>query len=147
MSKNRNNGSTTGRNADGTFSPGNPGRPQGARHKVTRAVEELLAGEADALTRKAIDMALEGDSVAMRLCLERIAPTRKDAPVAFELPPMASATDAASAAKAVLSAVSEGVLSPLEATSVMGLVETFRKTLETVELEARVSELEEQLCN
>ncbi|WP_407491878.1 DUF5681 domain-containing protein [Pseudooceanicola sp. MF1-13] len=143
---NRNNGSTTGRNADGTFSSGNPGRPAGARHKVTRAVEELLGGEAEQLTRKAIDMALEGDSVALRLCMERIAPARKDTPVEFSLPPMACATDAAIAAEAILKAVSEGSLSPMEAASVMALVETYRKTLETVELEARLAKLEEQLC-
>jgi hypothetical protein len=28
-------------------------------------------------------MALEGDTTALRLCLERIAPPRKDAPVCF----------------------------------------------------------------
>lgn len=143
---NRNNGSTTGRNADGTFSTGNPGRPVGARHKVTRAVEELLGGEAEQLTRKAIAMALDGDSVALRLCMERIAPVRKDTPVEFSLPPMASAADAANAAEAILKAVSEGALSPLEAASVMALVETFRKTLETVEFEDRISHLEEKLC-
>ena len=65
----------------GKFAPGNPGKPQGARHKVTKAVEELLHGEADGLTRKAIALALEGDTTALRLCLERIAPPRKDAPV------------------------------------------------------------------
>ena len=26
-----------GRNADGTFGPGNPGKPKGTRHKATRA--------------------------------------------------------------------------------------------------------------
>lgn len=144
---NRNNGSTTGRNADGTFSSGNPGRPAGARHKVTRAVEELLGGEAELLTRKAIDMALEGDSVALRLCMERIAPVRKDTPVVFSLPPMACAADAAVAAEAILKAVSEGSLSPMEAASVMALVETYRKTLETAELETRLSKLEERLCD
>ena len=59
----RNNGNNTDfRNPNGTFASGNPGRPQGARHRVTKAVEELLHGEADGLTRKAIAMALEGDT-------------------------------------------------------------------------------------
>jgi Family of unknown function (DUF5681) len=52
---------------------GNPsGRPRGARHRATLAAEALLDGEAAALTRKAIERALEGDATAMRLCLERI---------------------------------------------------------------------------
>ena len=143
MSNNRKNGSTTeGRNADGTFASGNPGRPTGARHKVSRAVEALLEGQAEELTQAAIDAALTGDMVALRLCLERIAPARKDAPVEFELPAMKSAQDAAQAAQAVLQAVSGGDMTPLEATSVMNLVESYRKTLETTELERRLAALE-----
>jgi hypothetical protein len=34
----------------------------------------MLEGEAEALTRKAIDMAMNGDVVSLRLCLERAAP-------------------------------------------------------------------------
>ena len=118
----RNNGASTGaRNPDGTFAPGNPGRPAGARHCTTRAVEELLQGEAAALSRKAVDMALEGDTTALRLCLERVAPARKDAPVSFDLPPLESAQDAAKAAQAILQAVSQGDLTPMEGTGLMGL--------------------------
>ena len=139
----RNNGSNTdGRNPDGTFAPGNSGRPAGARHLVTRAVEELLEGQAEALTQKAVEMALAGDGTAMRLCLERIAPARKDSPVNFDLPSMKTAKDASEAAQAVLQAVSEGELTPLEAATVMALVEGYRKTLETTDLEARITALE-----
>lgn len=141
----RNNGGTTGRNPDGTFAPGNPGRPRGARHQVTRAVEELLEGEAEVLTRKAVEVALAGDTTALRLCLERIAPARKDSPVSFDLPAMQNAQDAAQAAQAVLEAVAVGELTPLEAASVMGLIEAYRKTLETSELEQRLTELEQRL--
>jgi hypothetical protein len=49
---------------------GNPaGPPKGTRHKATIAAEALLDGEVEALTRKAIERALEGDGVALRLCL------------------------------------------------------------------------------
>ena len=85
----------TGRNADGTFGPGNPGKPKGTRHKATQAALTLLDGEAEGLTRKAVEVALDGDTTALRLCLERIAPPRKDAPVTFDLPSMQSAADAA----------------------------------------------------
>lgn len=132
----------SGRNTDGTFAEGNPGKPKGTRHVVTRAVENLLQGEAEALTRKAIDMALGGDATAMRLCIERIAPARKDAPVQFSLPKMKTALEAAGAAQSVLAAVAAGEVTPLEGASVMGLIETYRKTLETTELEARITALE-----
>ena len=50
------------------------------------AVEEILDGEADALARKAIELALGGDTVALRLCLERIAPAKRERPSPFALP-------------------------------------------------------------
>ena len=87
-------------------------------------------------------MALGGDATALRLCLERIAPPRRDAPVTFDLPPMETARDAAKAAGAVLGAVAEGELTPGEGASLMALVEGFRRTLETTELEARLAALE-----
>ena len=69
-----------------TFKPGtsgNPsGKPAGARNKTTLAVEALLDGEAEYLTRKAIELAKAGDMAALRLCLDRIVPARKDRHVA-----------------------------------------------------------------
>ena len=55
----------------------------GARHKATVAAEALLDGEAEALTRKAVEMALAGDGTALRLCLDRIIPPRRERPVRF----------------------------------------------------------------
>jgi hypothetical protein len=139
---NRNNGELTGRDGAGRFTSGNPGRPCGARHKATVAALALLDGEADRLTRKAVEVALTGDVTALRLCLERIAPPRKDAPVTFNLPAMRTAGDAAKAAGAVLEAVAEGDLTPTEGAHVMGLVDAYRRTLEAAEFEARLAALE-----
>jgi hypothetical protein len=136
---NRNNG----RNTDGTFGKGNPGKRHGIRHKTTPAIQSLLDGEGEALTRKAIDMALAGDTTALRLCLERIAPPRKDGPVRFDLPPMASAASASAAMGAILAGVASGDLTPGEGSAIAGLVEGYRKALETTELETRIKALEE----
>lgn len=145
---NRKNGVTTGgRNPDGTFAPGNPGRPQGSRHRATQAALALLDGDAEALTRKAVEMALEGDSAALRLCIERIAPPRKEAPVEFALPVMASAQDATTAAAAIIAAVANAELTPAEGSHVMALVDAYRRTLESAEMDARLKELESKLCN
>jgi len=124
------------------FRKGNPGRPKGSRHKTTLAIQALLDGEGEALTRKTIDLALAGDTVALRLCLERLAPPRKDSPVRFELPPMEGAACAANAMGAILSSVASGELTPSEAAAIAGLVEGYRKALETAELEARLKALE-----
>ena len=132
----------------GQFKPGqsgNPkGRPKGARHRATLAALELLNGEAKALSRKAVELALEGDTTALRLCLERIVPPRKDGPIEFDLPAMKTADDAARAMGAIVEAVSSGSLTPSEGAAVAGLVEAFRRTLETEELERRVERLEER---
>ena len=138
MTKNRKNG----RNSDGTFGAGNPGKPKGARHRATRAIENMLEDEAESLTRKAIEMAMEGDTTALRLCLERVAPPRKEAPVQFELPSMKTAHDAASAASTILKTVSEGDLTPAEGAHVMQLIENYRRTLELSDIEVRITALE-----
>jgi len=142
-SDDRKNGSKTDeRNPDGTFASGNPGKPRGARHKVTQAIEAMLEGQQEALTQAVIDKALEGDVTALRLCLDRIAPARKDAPVSFDLPEIETAEDAAKAARAILKAIAEGDVTPLEAATVMAVVEQFRRTLETTEIERRIVALE-----
>lgn len=130
------------RNKLGQFVDGNSGRPRGSKNKATLAVESLLEGQAEALTQTAIKNALEGDSVALRLCMDRIAPPPKDAPVSFTLPLMSNALDAAEAAGSVLNAVSKGELTPIEATRVMGLIDSYRKTLELTEIEQRLQALE-----
>ena len=74
-----------GRNTAGKFTSGNSGRPKGSRNKATLAIESFLEGQAEALTQTAVKQALEGDSVALRLCMERIAPAPKDQPMSFAL--------------------------------------------------------------
>ena len=39
--------------------------------------------------QRAVELALAGDTNALRLCLDRLAPPRKDAPVQFAMPRMA----------------------------------------------------------
>ena len=131
-----------GRNTAGQFSAGNTGRPKGSRNKATIAIESLLQGQAEALTQTAITKALGGGSLALRLCMERIAPAPKDQPASFNLPKMYNALDASEAAGSVLTAVSEGELTPIEATRVMGLIDSYRRTLELTEIEQRLQALE-----
>jgi hypothetical protein len=123
---------------------GNPhGRPKGSRNMTTMAVEALLDAEGAALTRKAIEKALEGDMAALRLCLDRVLPPRRDRPVAFELPKIKTAADALNASSSVLAACAAGTLSPGEATEIMSLISTHVRTLEVTEIEARLTALEE----
>ena len=55
---------------------------------------------------------------------------------------MKDALDAFNAAGSVLTAVSEGELTPIEGTRVMGLIDSYRRTLELTEIEERLRVLE-----
>jgi Family of unknown function (DUF5681) len=124
---------------------GNPqGRPLGARNAATGIAEQLLDGEAATITRKAIELAKQGDLTALRICLERIVPPRRDRPVNFALPAMSSADDASKALAAIMAAVASGDLTPTEAAELSRIIEGYVKALETTEIERRIQVLEER---
>src|SRR5216684_2261602 len=130
------------------FAEGQSGNPGGwrfgsrnnSRNKTTMAALELLADEAEALTRKAVEAALAGDPTAMRLCLERILP--RDRAVAFALPPIKSAADVARAMGAVIAALAHGLITPAEGQAIAKVVTTFVQTIETSDFDRRLQMLE-----
>jgi hypothetical protein len=127
---------------------GNPkGRPPGSRNATTLAVETLLDGEAEELTRKATELAKGGDLAALRICLDRIAPPRRDRHVAFALPPMTKPADAVKAMASIVAAVAAGELTPSEASELTKLVESYTRILETEDHEERLRALEGKLEN
>ena len=138
----RNNGKDKGRDRRGRFAKGNSGKPLGSRNKTTQAAQGLLEGEAEQLTRRAIDAALEGHPAALRLCMERILPIKKETPVSFAMPDMNKTTTAVQAAGALLAEVASGELTPNQGTQIMGLIESYQKIVEATELERRLSALE-----
>ena len=131
-----------GRSTAGKFSAGNSGRPKGSHNTPTLAIASLIQGQAEALTQTVVRKALAGDSVALRLCMERIAPAPKDQPISFSLQSMQSASDASLAAADVLRAISDEKITPIEATRVMGLIDSYRRTLELTDIETLISALE-----
>jgi hypothetical protein len=120
---------------------GNPGgRRLGSRNKATLAAQKLLAGEAKALTRRAVEAALAGDPTAMRLCLERVLP--RDRAVEFALPPIKSAADIAGAMGAVTAALAGGLITPGEAQAIARVFTTFVQTIEISDFDQRLQVLE-----
>jgi Family of unknown function (DUF5681) len=118
------------------------GKPKGARHRTTLAAEALLDGEAEALTRKVIELALSGDSTALRLCLDRILPPRRERPVRFALPLLEGAGDAVAAMAAITAAVAAGEISPGEATELSRLVQGYVVALEARDFDQRLRAIE-----
>ena len=124
---------------------GNPnGRPEGSRNKATILAQALFDGQAEELIQKCIQMALEGDSTAMRLCIERLVPPRKDRPVNLDLPKMECVEDTVNAMAVISSGVAEGELTPSEGQVLSGMVENYRKAIETTVLEERIRNLEKR---
>ncbi len=125
---------------------GNPaGRPRGARNKATRAAETLLEGQAEALTQRAIEAALEGDGAALRLCMERILPPVKRRPMELDVGPVESARDVARVNLRLLEAVAEGQIPAADARDALAVFEGARAVLETAELEQRIADLERRI--
>jgi len=111
---------------------GNPtGRRYGSRNKKTLAAAVLLDGEAEALTRKAVELALAGDPTALRLCIERILPPCRERPVRFTLPPIESSEDISAAMNAVTAALARGIITPGEAERIANVVDTFARAIAT----------------
>lgn len=125
---------------------GNPlGRPQGARNQTTLALEALLDGEAEKITRKVIELALAGDTTTLRLCLDRLLPPRRERPVQFNLPPLQSAADAPGAVAAIAAATAAGEITPGEAAEFTKLVDTFVRAIEVYETARRLRSAENKL--
>ncbi len=130
------------------FQPGQSGNPAGkqpgTRHQATILAERLLDGEAEAMVRSVIEKTKQGDMIALRLCLDRILPPRRDRPVHFTISTLNSADDAGKAMGAITTAVAHGELTPGEAAELARVIETYVKALETSEIEHRLKILEER---
>ena len=122
---------------------GNPaGRPPGMGKRATQAMQLLLDGEAQALTRKAVELALDGNTTALRMCLDRIGPPRRQRTVPIKLPPMRDAADLAGTMTAIIAAAGEGAISPDEGGRLARLVDIFLRAVETRDFERRLQLLE-----
>jgi hypothetical protein len=115
---------------------------RGSKNITTLALEALLEGEGEALTRTAIDLAKGGDVTALRLCLDRLLPPRKDRHVPFALPALETAADAVKATAALVEAVAAGRLTPSEAGELAKLVDGFARAAELHDIQQRLDKLE-----
>ena len=122
---------------------GNPrGKPKGARHRATQLAEAMIGAEAEGVIRKVIEGALAGDTVCLRLVMERIAPPAKEKPAALRLPSIKTIDDTVTALATVAEQFGDGAILASEAATAVTLIDACRKALETQDLERRVAALE-----
>lgn len=124
---------------------GNPrGKPRGAKNHATRMIESLMEGGAEEIASAVINQAKDGNLMAARLVLDRLAPPVRERSIELELPDTRTAAGIAEAQQTVLEAVGRGELTPGEGQVLAGILEARRKAIETDELIARIKALEER---
>lgn len=126
---------------------GNPsGKAPGTRNKATRAVQTLLDGEAETLTRKCVDLALEGDTTALRICMERLCPPARERALdgdAIKLPANIDAQNAGQVFGEIFRAVAGGRIVPGEGDMLVKMLRTYLEAFEYQQLAERIDELEQ----
>lgn len=119
---------------------GNPtGRPKGIQDRRL-ALRKLLEAHTDALIQQAVQLALDGDTTALKLCLERIMPPVKPTqdPVEFE----AEGETLADQGRAIIKAMGGGIIAPDQAASLLNALAAQAKLVELEDIEQRLSRLE-----
>jgi hypothetical protein len=123
-----------------------PGRLPGSRNRATLLMESLMADDAEAIGRKAVEMAKEGDLAAIRLCVDRLAPRRKGKPVPFELPPLEKPSDSVAAAAKIAAGVASGELTPSEAAELAKVIDVYVRAIDSKGFNERLTKLEEEIA-
>ncbi len=122
---------------------GNPaGRPRGSQNKASIRMQEMLEQKADELVDKLVELAMAGNIGALRLCLDRIVPARKNEPLPCAMPPLAKAADAVAAIAGIASAAVAGDVSADEAAKLAKVISLYVNSLEAHDFEHRLAQLE-----
>jgi hypothetical protein len=116
----------------------------GSRNRATQLAEAILDDNAEAMTEKLVELALEGDRMMLRLGFQGIVPRRaRTRP--FPLPEINTAADLMPAMAAIARAAAEGVITPSDAAEMARLVETALRAAEIGDFERRLAELEREV--
>jgi len=130
------------------FQAGNPGKPKGARHRLSLLAERLMADDIDGIVNKVIKAAKAGNMVAARLILDRLWPVPKGHTIGSERAPnVASAADVLKAHSSLIKAVSVGNLTTDAAQAISELFERQLKIIETTVIEDRLKALEQRITS
>lgn len=123
---------------------GNPaGKQPGTRNRATLLAQALLDKDVEQVVEQVVKAALKGDLAAAKMVIERVVPPARERPISLPLTgDLSTAAGVSAASSAVLQAACDGELLPAEASVLAAIIETRRKTIETEELERRITALE-----
>ena len=127
------------------FKPGQSGNPKGRPPGTGKSAElkKLLEPSAPALVEKVKQMALSGDTTALRLCLERLIPPIRATEDAVQLPQLKEPGGLSDSGARLLHALADGQLTPTQATGLIQALAAQAKLIEIDDLEQRIAKLEE----
>jgi hypothetical protein len=121
---------------------GNPaGRPLGSLNKRS-IVAELMDDGGEEIINHILKLARAGDRLMLRVCLERLLPRAKHAPVAFPLPKVSNPAEALAALGTIVQGVSDGELAPIDAAQLAITMRMFSQVAADTDHEARIKSLE-----
>ncbi|MCS3902088.1 hypothetical protein J2T55_000080 [Methylohalomonas lacus] len=122
---------------------GNPsGKPKGAKDKRTR-LKGLLEPYSNDLVEKAVELAMDGDTTALKLCLDRLMPPLK--PVDKALNVEIAGETVTDKSESVVNLLSSGDLTPEQASKILAAMSSHTHIREMDEIERRLVELEKRL--
>ena len=106
----------------------------------------MLGRNSELLTEAAIKLAISGSPIAIKLCMERLISIPTDSPINLNLPPdPKDPSEVYASHNAVLRAVAEGKITPAEGRHLSAIVDARRRSWESVQLDARMTNLEANL--
>src|SRR5215207_3962875 len=118
---------------------GNPaGRERGSKNLVTRALASVSEADAEAIVRKGLELARDGNPTLLKWCLHHIAPTRTSRATLFDRAPVLELEHIEPALAAVNATFLSGEITPEERTSAERVLQIAREVLERRELSRRL---------
>jgi hypothetical protein len=120
---------------------GNPkGRPPGSRNRSTLLVQAILEHGAEALGKKAVELALEGDKAMLQFCLSRVVPPCRDAAITVDLPALNSPARCREAAGKIIRSAANGEMTPSAAAIMIELIDAQRLSFDYTGVELHLEQ-------
>ena len=141
MSHPENTARTGARDVAGRFRPGHSGNP-GGRPRRERVISEMLDKMTPDILARAYEAGMTDSTADRKLILDRGAPIPRGGTTTMDLGAVGSLPACQAAIQRVADAVGAGDLAPSDAAPLLALIETARRTIESLDLDARIRALE-----
>ena len=124
---------------------GNPsGRPKGSKNKIRLSAYDLVSERGPRILKRLADLADQGDLVAIKAFVNYLPKPAED-PISLTLPEIKTSNDVKLAHAMLIKAVARGDIAPNQAERLSRLLERQSAMIESADLEARLTALEERL--